>query len=269
MIGRAIEAMGGDMKIAIVGYGKMGHKVRAAAESLGHCAAVTVDTIAPDADVRCTDGLSLAEAVKASGAEGVIEFSHPSAVMGNLRALVPLKLPIVAGTTGWASGEAEIAALCAKCGGVVMRSSNFSIGVNMFYRIVQEAAGILYAAGGYDAAINEIHHNQKADSPSGTALEVARRVMAAFPSKTQMSSEAFHEKPAGNVLHVSSTRCGYVPGTHTVMFDSEADTIEITHRARGREGFALGAVHSLERLAAGIAQGTLQAGRIYGMGDLF
>lgn len=257
------------MKIAIVGYGKMGHKVKDAAEELGHTAAVTIDTAAKDADVLCTDAVSLAEAVKNSGAEGVIEFSHPASVLGNLRALIPLKMPIVVGTTGWASGEKEVAELVKKYDGAVMRSSNFSIGVNMFYRIVEEAAKIMYNAGGYDAAVNEIHHNQKADSPSGTAIEVARRVMAGFPSKTKAVTEAFHDKPSAEELHVSSTRCGYVPGTHTVIFDSEADTIEIVHRARGREGFALGAVRSLERLVAALSDGTLKYGKIYCMEDLF
>lgn len=257
------------MKIAIVGYGKMGHKVRQAAEALGHEVAVTVDVAAKDADVIASGGEALSDAVKTSHADGVIEFSHPSAVMDNLRALVPLQLPVVAGTTGWVAGEAEIDSLAAKCGGVVMRSSNFSIGVNMFYRIVEEAARLLYSAGGYDAAINEVHHRQKADSPSGTALEAARRVMATFPSKTEVETEAFHSKPAANALHVSSTRCGYVPGTHTVMFDSETDTIEIKHTARGREGFALGAVHSLERLLDALSNGTLERGHLYGMEDLF
>lgn len=257
------------MKIAIVGYGKMGHKVREAAESLGHEVCVTVDAASNDADVTASNGEMAADAVKSSNADGIIEFSHPDAVMQNLRALLPLGLPIAVGTTGWAAGEDEIAALAAKCGGVVIRSSNFSIGVNMFYRIVEEASRIMCGAGGYDVAVNEIHHNQKADSPSGTALEVARRVMSAFPSKTKIETEAFHGKPNESALHVSSTRCGYVPGTHTVIFDGVADTIEITHRARGREGFALGAVHSLERLKEALSSGELERGHIYGMEDLF
>lgn len=257
------------MKIAIIGYGKMGHCVREVCESMGHEVVITVDTTAKDAALLTADASVLSDAVKASGAQAGIEFSHPTAVMGNLRALVPLGLPLVVGTTGWTEGEAEIADLCAKCNGVVMRSSNFSIGVNMFYRIVEEAARLMYAAGGYDVAVTEMHHNQKADSPSGTALEAARRVMAGFPSKTHMMTDAFHERPSADALHVSSTRCGSVPGTHTVMFDSVADTIEITHRARGREGFALGAVQSLERLVSGLESGKLQRGRIYGMEDLF
>jgi len=113
-----------------------------------------------------------------------------------------------------------------------------------------------------------MHHNQKADSPSGTALEIARRIMG-NSNKTSIVTDAFHQKPMQEQLHVSSTRCGSVPGTHTVFFDGPADTIELTHRARGREGFAAGAVQALERLVSGIRTGTLKRGCLYGMDDIF
>lgn len=256
------------MKIAIVGYGKMGHRVRAAAEKLGHKIAVTVDVSAEDADVKADGADSLARAVKSSGAEGAIEFSCPSAVMGNVRALLALGIPIVVGTTGWASGESEIAALAAKTGGTVLRSSNFSTGVNMFYKIVEEAARLLSRYDEYDMAVWEMHHNQKADSPSGTALEIARRVMAANPRKTEAVADAFHQKPLARQLHVSSARCGATPGTHTVFFDSDADTIELTHRARNRDGFALGAVRALVSLDSALKNGTLARGALYGLDDI-
>ena len=189
--------------------------------------------------------------------------------MGNIQALLPTGLPLVVGTTGWTDKEAQVAELAAKTGGTLMRSANFSIGVNLFYKIVQEAASLVSNFCEYDMAVWEMHHNQKADSPSGTALEIARRVMAGNKNKTEMVIDAFHEKPKANQLHVSSTRCGSVPGTHTVFFDCPADTIELTHTARSRQGFASGAVHSLERLAAMLADGSLQKGRIYGMADVF
>jgi 4-hydroxy-tetrahydrodipicolinate reductase len=128
------------MRIAVVGFGKMGHMIKAAAENCGDEVVVTVDVAAPDADVKIAagDGEAAARAVKSSGAEGVIEFSHPSAVMGNIKALLPLGLPVVVGTTGWTDREAEVAALAAECGGTIMHSSNFSIGVNMFYKIVEK-----------------------------------------------------------------------------------------------------------------------------------
>ncbi|MBQ7159692.1 MAG: 4-hydroxy-tetrahydrodipicolinate reductase [Treponema sp.] len=259
------------MKIALVGYGKMGHMIASCVKEMGHEVVATIDVAAKDATnlVASGDGKAVADAVKQSGAEGVIEFSHPSAVIGNLNALIPLGLPVVVGTTGWAAQEKEIAELAAKTNGIVMRSSNFSIGVNTFYKIVEEAARLFAEYSEYDVAVWEMHHNQKADSPSGTALEIARRVMAGNPNKTEMVTDAFHERPKANELHVSSTRCGNVPGTHTVYFDGTADTIELTHRARSREGFARGSVVALEKLTAKLASGELSRGKLYGMEDLF
>lgn len=259
------------MKIALVGFGKMGHMIKAAAEKSGDEVVLTVDVAAEDADVKVSagDGEAVSRAVKSSSAEGIIEFSHPTAVMGNIQALLPLGLPLVVGTTGWADKESEIAKLAADCGGTIMHSSNFSIGVNMFYKIVEEAVKIMQPYSEYDTAVWEMHHNQKADSPSGTALEIAKRIMANNSAKTEIVTDAFHEKPQPNQLHVSSTRVGAVPGTHTVFFDSPADTIELTHRARSREGFALGAVRALERLSSALKTGRLQKGHLYGMSDLF
>ena len=259
------------MKIALVGFGKMGHMIKEAAESFGHDVVATIDTIAADATVKVNagDGKSVAEAVKNSGAEGVIEFSHPTAVMENIKSLLTLKLPVVVGTTGWGDKESEVMELASKTGGTIMRSANFSIGVNVFYKIVEEAAKLINNFDEYDAAVWEMHHNQKADSPSGTALEIARRVMRGDTKKTEMVFDAFHQKPEANQLHVSSTRCGKVPGTHTVFFDSPADTIELTHTARSRQGFAAGAVHALENLKKYLDDGTLKAGKLYGMDDVF
>ena len=186
-----------------------------------------------------------------------------------MNALIPLGLPIVVGTTGWAKNESEIESLLEKTGGVAMRSSNFSIGVNTFYKIVEEAAKLFAEYSDYDVAVWEAHHNQKADSPSGTALEIARRVMAGNKAKTELVVDAFHERPKANELHVSSTRVGNEPGTHTVFFDSSADSIELTHRARSREGFAKGAVVALEKLSQKINSGALPRGKLYGMSDLF
>ncbi len=259
------------MKIALVGYGKMGHMIEACAKAMGHEVVATVDVMAKDATniVPSGDGSAVAEAVKKSGAEGVIEFSHPSSVIANLKALIPLGIPVVCGTTGWAKSEEEISSVCTASNGTCMRSSNFSIGVNMFYKIVEEAARVMAEYSDYDVAVWEAHHNQKADSPSGTALEVARRVMLGNKSKTEMVFDAFHEKPKANELHVSSTRVGFVPGTHTVFFDSPADSIELTHRARSREGFAKGSVVALEKLVAKLSDGSLSRGKLYGMEDLF
>ena len=259
------------MQIALVGYGKMGHMIAECARSCGHEIAVTVDVVADDASAKVPAGdyEAVARAVKSSGAEGIIEFSHPSAVMGNIKALLPLGIPVVVGTTGWNDRHQEVSDFAASCGGTIMTSSNFSIGVNMLYKIIDEAVKIMEPFSEYDISTWEMHHNQKADSPSGTALEIAKHILANTGRKTEIVTEEFHEKPKPEQLHVSSTRCGAVPGTHTVFFDSAADTIEITHRARSRAGFAMGAVHALERLCNGVKNGNLVKGRLYGMSDLF
>ncbi len=259
------------MKIAFVGYGKMGHMMEQCALKDGHEVAATIDVFSKDASVivPAGDSAAVARAVKSSGAEGIIEFTHPTAVMDNIKALLPLGLPIVVGTTGWNDKEAEVAKLAADCGGTIMTSANFSIGVNMFYKIVEEAAALMSTLSEYDVAIWEAHHIQKADSPSGTALEIARRVMEKTPYKTEIVTDAFHSRPEKNQLHVSSTRCGTIPGTHTVFFDSLADTIEITHTARNREGFASGAVKSLAKLSEALKTGKLTKGHLYKWSDLW
>lgn len=259
------------MKIALVGYGKMGHMIEQCAKKAGHEIVVTIDPVVEDAQIKVAagDGAAVARAVKSSGAEGIIEFSHPTAVMENVKALLPLGLPLVVGTTGWNDKHDEIRAFAKEVGGTVMTAGNFSIGVNMFYKIVEEAAKIMADFDDYDVATWEAHHNQKADSPSGTALEIARRVMLGNKSKTEIVTDAFHERPKANQLHVSSTRCGNIPGTHKVFFDGTADTIELTHTARSREGFAVGAVNCLVKLDSALKTGKLSKGNLYGWDDLF
>ena len=260
-----------NMKIALVGYGKMGHMIEQCAVKSGNEVVATIDTFAPDATVKIPSGdeSALTRAVKSSGAEGIIEFTHPSSVIANIKALLPLGLPLVVGTTGWNDKHQEIAELAEKVGGTIMTAGNFSIGVNMFYKIVEEAAKIMSEYSDYDVATWEAHHNQKADSPSGTALEIARRIMKGNSSKTEIVTDAFHSRPQPNQLHVSSMRCGNIPGTHKVFFDGTADTIELTHTARSREGFAVGAVESLIKLNSALKTGKLSKGKLYGWDDLF
>lgn len=259
------------MNIALVGYGKMGHMLKAMAEKQGQNICLTVDPLSPDADVKIASGdkSALAKAITDANPDGIIEFSHPSAVMENINTLLPLGIPMVVGTTGWHDKLMEVETLAKETSGTLMYSSNFSIGVNMFYKIVEEAVKIMNPYSEYDTAIWEMHHNQKADSPSGTALEIARRIMENNPLKTKIVKDAFSEKPEPSELHVSSTRCGSVPGTHTVFFDSNADTIEITHRTRNREGLATGAVYAIVNLVNAINTNKLQRGKVYGMKDLF
>ncbi|HNY21772.1 MAG TPA: 4-hydroxy-tetrahydrodipicolinate reductase [Treponemataceae bacterium] len=255
------------MKIALVGYGKMGHMLARAASLRGHDVVCTVDPFAEDASVVTGDVKAMADAIVKSGAEGVIEFSHPTSVLANIRALVPTGIPLVVGTTGWQGELESVKALVAEHGSPFLYSSNFSVGVNLFYRMVSNAARLMAQFEEYDVALFEAHHNQKADSPSGTSLDVARRVMAEMPRKTTLITDPFTRRPEPQELHLASLRVGSVPGTHTVFFDSSADTIELTHTARNREGLALGAVRALEWLSAQDG-GKLKKG-VFTMNDVF
>lgn len=256
------------MKIALVGYGKMGHIIDKCARAAAHEVVLTADIAAPDASLKITSAEDLPQAVINSGAEAVIEFSHPSAVIDNIKALLATKIPLVVGTTGWADKEGEVANLAKYSGGVVLASSNYSIGVYLFEKIVREAAKLFAPYADYDIAINEIHHNQKADSPSGTALTLAKAVMESAPKKSKLVTDAFQKKPAPEELHVSSTRLGATPGTHTVYFDGPADTVTLTHTARSREGFALGAVKASELLVGKLKAGELPRGALYHLADV-
>jgi 4-hydroxy-tetrahydrodipicolinate reductase len=258
------------MRIAIVGYGKMGHLVESAALKRAHEIVATIDPVAADAQIRLTGGsrAELLQAVKNANAEGIIEFSSPQAVVENIHALLPLRVPLVVGTTGWKDDEDSIRTLAGTTGGSILRSANFSLGVNLFYQIVSEAARLFADADEYDVAVWEAHHNQKADSPSGTALEIARCILAENKRKTEIVTGEFKRKPASNELHVSSTRVGSFPGTHKVFFDSPSDTIELTHTVRNREGLANGAVFALERFANALSSGKLKKGALYGIEDV-
>ncbi|MDR1785936.1 MAG: 4-hydroxy-tetrahydrodipicolinate reductase [Spirochaetaceae bacterium] len=258
------------MNIAVVGYGKMGRMVLAEARRLGHNVPVTMDAFDKAAFVRYSPDRpeTLAGAVKISGAEGVIEFTDPAVVVNNIEILLPLRIPLVVGTTGWKDQEGRVAELAAKTNGVVLRSANFSLGVNLFYKVASYAAGLFADYDEYDVALWEGHHNQKADSPSGTAMEIARLILEADKKKTRIVTETLHRRPDPEELTVSSSRVGSMPGSHRVIFDSEADTIEMTHTARNRVGFAVGAVRALERLTALLAEGKLPWGRLYGMEDV-
>lgn len=255
------------MKIALVGYGQMGHMLRSVAEKRGHKVVLTVDTFAEDADFKPASPAETAAKIKEAGADGIIEFSHPTSVMGNIEALLPLKLPLVVGTTGWNDKRAEVEKLAVKDGSFIFHAANYSIGVNLFYKIVAQAAKLISNYDEYDCALWEAHHTKKLDSPSGTALEIAQLVLDNMPSKKTIVTEAFHDRPKKEELHVSSTRLGSVPGTHTVFFDSSADTIELTHTVRNREGLAMGAVRALEWLRGGIDDGSIKPG-MYSMNNI-
>jgi 4-hydroxy-tetrahydrodipicolinate reductase len=207
------------MKIAIIGYGAMGQLVAAEAKKSGDEIGFTVTST--DEGIGAD---SLGD--KLHGHDVVIDFSVADAVPRNIEACVCASVPIVEGTTGWKNREEEIKQLVTRRGGALVYGANFSIGVNVFYRIVRNASRLFSMVEGYAPFIEEAHHSRKRDAPSGTALRL-RELMV-----EQLRAE----------IPTTSTRAGYIPGTHRVSFDSEADQITLTHTARSRQGFAMGAL---------------------------
>ena len=211
------------MKIALIGYGAMGRLIRTLAEEKGHEIAVVVD----DADA----GLSASALVeKIKGADVAIDFTTAEAVRRNVEACVAAGVPLVEGTTGWTKKRDEIERIVRNGTSAFVFGANYSIGVNLFYRIAAFAAELFSKFGEYETFIEEQHHSRKKDAPSGTALKLKDVV-------------AEHIKAD---IDVSSTRAGNIPGTHRVGFDGPADQILLEHTARSREGFALGAIMAAE-----------------------
>jgi 4-hydroxy-tetrahydrodipicolinate reductase len=236
----------------------MGKLLEAKALERGHKIAVVVEPFAPDGSN--TAGTSsaasgaplyktIAEAEELRNADLAIEFTRPDTAVGNILALAEKKLPVVVGTTGWLAHLDEVTVAVKNAGSALLWASNFSLGVNLFYRIAAYAAKIADPFAEYDVGGLEVHHNKKADSPSGTAKTLAERVLAQMTRKKQVVWDTLDGPPPADAIHFSSLRVGAVPGVHSLFLDSAADTIEITHTARSREGFALGALRAAEWLA--------------------
>jgi len=183
-------------------------------------------------------------------ADVVIEFSIPPVAPVNLLFLGNEKIPVVSGTTGWYEKLPEVSKAVLSAGSSMLWSSNFSLGVNLFYRIACYAAKLMDPFKEYDVAGFETHHNNKADSPSGTAKTLVDRVIGQMTRKKKAVYQMLERKPEADELHFASLRVGSAPGTHSLIFDSNSDAIEITHTARNRDGFATGAVLAAEWLIA-------------------
>lgn len=205
--------------MALIGYGKMGQMIEKSAISRGHDIVAKINS-------QEWDSQALAEA------EIAIEFTHPDAVIENITKLAKLKKNIIIGTTGWYENIDKVRSIASEHNIGVVYASNYSIGMHLFFHILAHASKLVNVFKEYDVACVEYHHNQKKDSPSGTAIEMAKIIEA------QMDRI--------DSVPISSIRCGSIPGTHTVLFDSFCDTLSITHEARNREGFALGAVLAAE-----------------------
>ena len=222
------------MQLLLLGYGKMGHTIEQLAKSRGHTLVATID------ENDETHWQSLGDET----IDTAIEFSQPDAAVANIRRCLERGIPVLSGTTGWLDHKPELDAYCQHQNGTFFYASNFSIGVNLFFRLNKLLAGMMNHYPEYQLSLEEIHHTEKKDAPSGTAITLAKGALAALERKQEWVLQEGEQSVSPNdrqvVLH--STREGQVPGTHIVRYQSEVDDIEIKHTAHSRQGFALGAV---------------------------
>jgi len=216
------------MNIALLGYGKMGQIIEALAISMGDTIKLVLNNEA-DWDAN---GNKLAEC------DVAIDFSVPEVAVENILRCFKINIPVVCGTTGWHNSIPEIKLECAKHNGTLFYASNFSIGVNIFMEINRKLASIMQKHPDYQLEIEEIHHLQKLDSPSGTAISLANDIITQNSNYTSWSKE----NSSIDVIKINSLREGSVPGTHTITWKNEIDKIEIKHEAYNRKGFATGAL---------------------------
>ena len=235
------------MKIAIVGYGKMGRLIRNKALDANHEVVAVIDPIADLPEVTDTH----LDASTLNGCTVAIDLTHPSVVADNIVLYARLGIPAVIGTTGWYDRIPEVREAIDESSCSIIYSGNFSLGVALFFQVAKHASQLFGASGLYDPFIQETHHAQKADSPSGTAVMLSQMVLDNTPNKSSIYSDTLHRRREDTEIHVASVRGGFVPGTHTVTFDSQDDTIELTHRARSREGFATGALKAASWITDG------------------
>jgi len=224
------------MKIALIGYGKMGRTVHEVAKEMKIEVVSIIDPTDPSATHREINENSL------KYVDVAIDFSNPKAVLSNVEKVANLKKNIVMGTTGWYDHLNEVRKIVENNNIGFIYSPNFSIGVNIFFAIVEMAAQLINKANWYDAYIYESHHNQKLDSPSGTAKELAQILLKNIHRKKKIVTGNLDRRIEPDELHIASIRSGYITGLHVVGFDSEFDNIELRHEAKNRKGFAIGAI---------------------------
>ena len=235
------------MRIALIGYGKMGKTIERIAIERGHTISAIIDVHNKE-DIKKLNG---------TVADVAIEFSQPESAFLNISHCIENNLPIVSGTTGWLSKKPVLDEICRQNNGSFFYASNYSIGVNIFFHLNKILAGLMKKFPDYAIEMEEIHHTEKKDAPSGTAITLAEGLMSQNSTKTKWVNE-----PTENAeeLEIVSKRIDNVPGTHTVFYNSPIDTIEIKHTAHSREGFAQGAVMA--------AEWTAKNRGVFGMNDL-
>ena len=226
------------MRIAIVGYGKMGRIIRDLASEYGIEISAIIDPMAEGKEI--TSRTLSCEVL--STADAAVDFSSPSAVAENIRIYAENGIPAVIGTTGWLDLLPEIRKTVCCNNARFIYSGNFSIGVALFLKLVERAGELINPLSSFDISINEIHHREKKDAPSGTALMAAEKILRTVDRKKGLQLGISGNTEEKDLLNITSERVGYIPGIHTITIDSPADTIEIRHTARTREGFADGAL---------------------------
>jgi 4-hydroxy-tetrahydrodipicolinate reductase len=231
------------MKIALLGYGKMGKIIEKIAIDRKHEIVLKIDL----------DNQHELTAENLKKADVAIEFSTPATVLGNIEQCFKANIPVVVGTTGWYDKLEQIKQQSEQNNNALIYATNFSVGVNIFFHLNKILAKLMNGYPYYDVQVEEIHHTQKLDSPSGTAITIAEGIVENLESKkewvnvlTSDGDETADENAKPDQLLIESFRIDSVPGTHTVLYDSEVDTIEFKHTAHNRNGFALGAVLAAE-----------------------
>lgn len=215
------------MKIALLGYGRMGKSIEAIALKRNHSIVLKVSDSTSRYDF--------------SNADVAIDFSIPTAAVNNIKQALDAGVPVISGTTGWLEHYNEVLEYCKSKNGTFLYASNFSLGVNIFFEINKTLSQLMSNHSGYSTEIEEIHHTQKLDAPSGTAISLADQII-----KNTNYNKWTLDQPKSNEIHIEVKRIDKVPGTHEISYNSEIDTISIKHTAHSREGFAMGAVIAAE-----------------------
>jgi len=221
------------MRIALIGYGKMGKEIEKIAVDRGHEIVLKID-------ITNQEDLTIRNLQKADVA---IEFTIPTLAVNNYKLCFEAGIPVVSGTTGWLDRKQEVLENCKTLNGTFFYASNFSLGVNIFFLLNKKLATLMANHDEYKIEMTEIHHTQKLDAPSGTAITLAEGIIENIPSKTKWVNQ---ETENTAEIGIISERVGEVPGTHIIKYDSEVDYIEIAHSAKNRKGLAFGAVLAAE-----------------------
>ena len=224
------------MKIALIGYGKMGKEIEEIALQKGHEIVLKVND----------ENLAELNKENLRNCDVAIEFTGPDSAVENMKTCIDAGVPVVCGSTGWVEKENEVINYCNGKAGSLLYSSNFSIGVNIFFEINRKLAQLMSQHKEYNVAIEEIHHTQKKDAPSGTAISLARQIILQNSTKLNWTDNPSH---TSSEIYISSKRVDPAPGTHHVKYTSLIDDIEIIHTAHSRKGFATGALIAAEFLA--------------------